>query len=168
MMMTDPQQELNNRSRLQVTASGLLDQPGQYLQAMINHENQQRILLEEPHQHQQQQQQGTITGEEGTQRTGGMIINHPTDTTTSSAAQPPPPAARASSTNIASIKFPVRLHRMLHDAEHIGFECIVSWVPGLNNCFKVHDVKKFVSIIMPFYFPRQSHYKSFLRQVNVT
>ena len=167
MMMTDPPQELNNRSRLQVTASGLLDQPGQYLQAMIN-ENQQRILLE------QQQQQGTATGEEGGGGGGGRgaqqrvnqdsgLLN-PTDTT-SAAAQPPP--ARASS-NIASIKFPVRLHRMLHDAETIGFEYIVSWVPGLNNCFKVHDVKQFVSIIMPFYFPRQSHYKSFLRQVNVT
>ena len=90
----------------------------------------------------------TILEEDGSQK--------PTTTTTSTIA------AAAAAT-----KFPSRLYRMLQDAEVYNFEHVVSWVPGENNCFKVYDSKQFVKDILPNYFPRQSRYKSFLRQVCV-
>lgn len=86
-------------------------------------------------------------------------------------------------------KFPFRLYEMLDDAEEQGFDHIVSWimVPSKNNknnsksskntktqtrtaedtYFKVHDRTKFTEELLPKYFPKQTKYRSFLRQLNL-
>lgn len=55
--------------------------------------------------------------------------------------------------NIASgedhgLSFPLKLHAMLEDAESKEFNTVVSWQAG-DKSFKVHDVNKFGSEIMP-------------------
>ena len=86
-------------------------------------------------------------------------------------------------------KFPFRLYEMLDDAEEQGFDHIVSWimVPSKNKSnknnsksnnskersdeedtyFKVHDRTKFTEELLPKYFPKQTKYRSFLRQLNL-
>ena len=59
-------------------------------------------------------------------------------------------------------RFPFRLNDMLNDAESLGHEHIVSWLP-CGRMFKVHKHKEFASRVMPLYC-RHSQYKSFLRQ----
>ena len=61
--------------------------------------------------------------------------------------------------------FPWKLHKMLEDAEEMGFDSIVSWLPG-GKVFHVRDTINFETHILPQYF-NQSHYKSFQRQLNI-
>ncbi|KAG7363742.1 HSF-type DNA-binding protein [Nitzschia inconspicua] len=63
------------------------------------------------------------------------------------------------------LSFPLKLHAMLEDAESKGFANIVSWQAG-DKSFKVIDVNKFGSDIMPMYF-NQTKFKSFQRQLNI-
>jgi hypothetical protein len=62
--------------------------------------------------------------------------------------------------------FPRMLLKMLEDAESKHFENIVSWAPGKNNLFRVHDSKTFTREIAPLYF-KCTQYKSFQRQLNL-
>jgi hypothetical protein len=67
----------------------------------------------------------------------------------------------------SSIPFPWRLHEILDDAEKSeGFQSIISWLPGHENAFRVHNSAAFVDMIMPKYF-HQTKYKSFQRQLNI-
>ena len=61
--------------------------------------------------------------------------------------------------------FPWKLHSLLEDAEDMGFDSIVSWLPG-GTRFKVHDTEIFESLLTPRYF-NQNYYKSFQRQLNI-
>jgi hypothetical protein len=61
------------------------------------------------------------------------------------------------------LQFPWKLHEMLRDAEKDP--SIVSWLPH-GKGFRVHKPQEFVQKVMPVYF-RQSHYKSFQRQLNL-
>ena len=67
--------------------------------------------------------------------------------------------------NRNSKAFPQLLHKMLEDAEHKGFQNIVSWQPH-GRAFRVHDKKKFVKEILSKYF-RQTQFTSFQRQLNL-
>lgn len=63
--------------------------------------------------------------------------------------------------------FPLRLHDLLdqtcdsycHDEARI-----ISWTPP-GNTFKIYDLEAFKTRILPKYFPKQSKYKSFRRQL---
>jgi hypothetical protein len=78
----------------------------------------------------------------------------------------------ASSTNSgiaterSSVQFPWRLHELLTEAESNGNDVIVSWIPGTNNAFKVHNKEKFTNEILPAYFSA-TKYKSFQRNLNL-
>lgn len=61
--------------------------------------------------------------------------------------------------------FPLKLHQLLNTVHEEGLDWIVSWSPQ-GNGFKVHNVKEFVSEILPRFFMRQTKYKSFQRQLN--
>jgi hypothetical protein len=61
--------------------------------------------------------------------------------------------------------FPVKLHKLLHQAEQCGKSDIVSWLPE-GKRFKVHDKERFAKEIMPQYFA-SSTYKSFQRSKNL-
>jgi hypothetical protein len=61
--------------------------------------------------------------------------------------------------------FPLKLHRMLDDAELNGFAHIVSWVEE-GAAFKVHDSEEFLEKVMPNYFD-QAKYECFRRQLNL-
>ena len=71
-----------------------------------------------------------------------------------------------------SASFPVMLHRMLTDVDELSLKDpdmkslqeIVSWQPH-GTAFKIHDKKKFVSIVMPIWFMRIK-YTSWVRQLN--
>jgi hypothetical protein len=55
---------------------------------------------------------------------------------------------------------------MLEDMATTGHESIVSWQPhGMS--FRVHLPEVFTSTVMPRYFPKQTKYKSFLRQLHI-
>ena len=68
--------------------------------------------------------------------------------------------------------FPVILHRMLSDIDELGSKDpdmerlreIVSWQPH-GTSFKIHDRKKFISVVMPVWFIR-IQYTSWIRQLN--
>lgn len=68
--------------------------------------------------------------------------------------------------------FPVMLHRMLADIEELGrkdpdmqsLQKIVSW-DSEGTAFKIHDKKKFASLLMPIWFMRIK-YTSWIRQLN--
>jgi hypothetical protein len=60
------------------------------------------------------------------------------------------------------LSFPLKLHAMLEEAENKGFTDVVAWQPG-DKSFRVNDVNKFSTEIMPRYF-NQTKFKSFQRQ----
>ena len=72
----------------------------------------------------------------------------------------------------SSFSFPVMLHRMLSDIDELaetdsssnGLQDIVSWQAGGKN-FKIHDRKRFISVVMPVWFMRIK-YSSWIRQLN--
>jgi hypothetical protein len=53
---------------------------------------------------------------------------------------------------------------MLENAPARGYADIVSWVKN-GKAFKVHDHRRFVASVLPFYF-NQSKYESFRRQLS--
>lgn len=61
--------------------------------------------------------------------------------------------------------FPYKLYDMLEESESQGYEEIVSWLSD-GKGFQVHDVEKFVAVILPLYFGNQTHFRSFQRQLN--
>ena len=63
-------------------------------------------------------------------------------------------------------QFPWRLYGMLERANEEDFSSIVSWMPGDDSSFKVHDPDNFVQTVMPKFF-HQTKYKSFQRQLNL-
>eukprot|EP00980_Cylindrotheca_fusiformis_P017355 scaffold5380_cov131-Cylindrotheca_fusiformis.AAC.32 len=65
-----------------------------------------------------------------------------------------------------SVQFPWRLHELLTESETNGNDTIISWIPGTNNAFKVHDKEKFTNEILPAYF-NATKYKSFQRNLNL-
>lgn len=67
--------------------------------------------------------------------------------------------------NNNSLPFPFKLHEMLLDAAKDGNEAVVSWQPH-GKAFRVHKPKDFAETLMPQYF-KQTHYKSFQRQLHI-
>jgi hypothetical protein len=63
-------------------------------------------------------------------------------------------------------KFPYKLHHLLDQAERVGFEDIVSWIPS-GKGFRIHRHSAFEERIMPVHFPGMTSYKSFRRQLNL-
>lgn len=72
--------------------------------------------------------------------------------------------AKASKGHSNKVLFPYKLLQVLEEAERDGNTHIVSWLPH-GKAFKVHKPEEFTSMIMQKYF-RQSHFKSFTRQVS--
>ena len=68
--------------------------------------------------------------------------------------------------NNPNAHFPWRLHELLTDCETNGNDTIISWIPGTNNAFKVHDKQRFTKEILPEYF-NATKYKSFQRNLNL-
>lgn len=64
-----------------------------------------------------------------------------------------------------SSMFPTVLHHMLEDAEKLGFDDVVSWLPH-GRAFHVHQPEKFVTDVMPKYF-RHTRLSSFQRQLSL-
>mmetsp|Transcript_2352 Transcript_2352/g.4392 ORF Transcript_2352/g.4392 Transcript_2352/m.4392 type:complete len:90 (-) Transcript_2352:2011-2280(-) len=60
------------------------------------------------------------------------------------------------------LSFPLKLHAMLDDAHSKDFTDVVAWQKG-DKSFRVNDVNRFGSEIMPRYF-NQTKFKSFQRQ----
>jgi hypothetical protein len=57
----------------------------------------------------------------------------------------------ANAPRVQSLPFPLKLHRMLSEAEEQGNEHIVSWLPD-GRSFLVHNPEKFVEIVLPSHF----------------
>jgi HSF-type DNA-binding len=77
----------------------------------------------------------------------------------------PDPEAADSNGSKAGLdhNFCMKLHYLLensHDQSHV-----ISWQPH-GRCFMVHDMKEFVSSMLPLWF-RQSKFASFQRQLNL-
>ncbi|CAB9498633.1 shock factor protein 4 [Seminavis robusta] len=62
--------------------------------------------------------------------------------------------------------FPLRLYRILYEAERNGFSDIISFLPN-GRAFKVHDRDRFLRDIMPRYFGGSSRTNTFLKQLNL-
>ncbi|CAJ1963181.1 unnamed protein product [Cylindrotheca closterium] len=61
--------------------------------------------------------------------------------------------------------FPFRLHKVIETVSEIDEEAsIISWTPA-GRTFRIHDLDAFKTQILPKYFPKQSKYKSFRRQL---
>lgn len=61
--------------------------------------------------------------------------------------------------------FPFRLYNVLEKVSEIDDESsIISWTPA-GRTFHIHDLDAFKTRILPKYFPKQSKYKSFRRQL---
>ena len=71
---------------------------------------------------------------------------------------PPPPPPLLHHVN----RFPARLHSLLDEAEAGGYDRIVSWQPG-GRSFRIHQPMMMVPVLRLH--SRQSHYRSFLRQL---
>ena len=65
----------------------------------------------------------------------------------------------------ANTRFPVKLYKMLSQAQQGGYDHIVSWNPD-GTSFRVHDKKMFVQQIMPIFFT-QTQFRSFQKQLNL-
>jgi hypothetical protein len=62
-------------------------------------------------------------------------------------------------------RFTGKLHRLLEDAECLGFEEVLRWNPD-GRSFTIYQPKVFAHIIMSAYF-KHTKYKSFQRQLNL-
>ena len=62
--------------------------------------------------------------------------------------------------------FPHLLHNMLSQVEQDGLAHIFSWMPN-GKAIKIHDKKAFVETIIPRYFPHQTQFKSYLKQLGL-
>jgi hypothetical protein len=56
--------------------------------------------------------------------------------------------------------FPWRVHFVLERAEEEGWLSVISWLPGNDSAFKVHDVERFSKQILNKYF-QQSKFSKF-------
>jgi HSF-type DNA-binding len=63
-------------------------------------------------------------------------------------------------------KFPIQLHQMLEAIDGTEHSRIVHWLPH-GRAFAVLDKKRLESDLLPAYFPQQSSYASFQRQLNI-
>lgn len=61
--------------------------------------------------------------------------------------------------------FPFKLHSILENADKVGQDHIISWLPS-GKAFKIHKPKEFADAIMPQYF-NQTKYRSFQRQLYI-
>mmetsp|Transcript_114637 Transcript_114637/g.171455 ORF Transcript_114637/g.171455 Transcript_114637/m.171455 type:complete len:431 (+) Transcript_114637:59-1351(+) len=66
---------------------------------------------------------------------------------------------------MASTTFPVKLHRLLCEAEKGNNSDVISWLPD-GEAFKVHDKARFTTEFMPSYFGT-SNYRSFQKNLNM-
>ena len=62
--------------------------------------------------------------------------------------------------------FPLLLHNMLSQVEQDGLAHIFSWMPN-GKAIKIHDKKAFIETIIPRYFPHQTQFKSYLKQLGL-
>ena len=90
----------------------------------------------------------------------------PPDPPSTSTVAAPKAANSDLSSLLSNVPFPLRLHAMLDDAYHMGFQYIVSWMAD-GHAFKVHQPDAFVSQVLSTYFNNQTRYKSFQRQLNI-
>ena len=67
----------------------------------------------------------------------------------------------------ASAAFPAKLHRLLQDADRLGFDDIIAWQSPDGVSFKIYDPERFVHEIMPTYFKQCTKLKSFHRQLHM-
>ena len=65
----------------------------------------------------------------------------------------------------SQLSFPLKLHRILDQAEKDGKKDVISWLPH-GKAFLVHDVDRFVNEIMSQHF-NQTKYPSFQRQLHM-
>ena len=72
-------------------------------------------------------------------------------------APPAASAAKAATPGGPASTFPLKLHKMLNDAEAKGFDHIVRWES--KKAFKVFDLDLFASQVMRQYFGSQNKYK---------
>jgi HSF-type DNA-binding len=63
-------------------------------------------------------------------------------------------------------KFPIRLSRMLEGVRESGHSSIVRWLPH-GRAFKIYNKMSFVEHVLPVYFPAQTEYASFQRQLKI-
>jgi HSF-type DNA-binding len=63
-------------------------------------------------------------------------------------------------------RFPCRLHRMLEGVSASGHSSIVRWLPH-GRAFKIYHKAWLVEHVLPVYFPFQTEYASFQRQLNI-
>ena len=102
----------------------------------------------------------------------------------------PSSSAKKSAVNIKNMLFPLKLYKIMEDAEKIqsmksdgdgnekddgnekttitkdvGFADVISWLPD-GDAFRIHDVKRFENEIMPKYF-HSSNIKSFQKSLNL-
>jgi hypothetical protein len=87
---------------------------------------------------------------------------HKMNATTVSSKQPNQHRARM--LNQLKLPFPLKLHRLLEEAEKKCSDHIVSWLPD-GKAFKIHDPEQFCNTVMAAYF-KQTKLKSFTRQVS--
>lgn len=67
---------------------------------------------------------------------------------------------------LADDSFPMKLHRILDQAEKEGYVHIISWQPH-GRAFAIRDAALFSRIIMPKYFPTSKKFSSIQRQFNI-
>lgn len=60
------------------------------------------------------------------------------------------------------VPFPLKLHKLLNDAESKGFQSVISWAPG-GKAFRIHDATLMPQVLSAYF--NQTKYKSFLRQL---
>ena len=60
--------------------------------------------------------------------------------------------------------FPFRLYNVLETVSDTDEASVISWTPN-GTTFRIHDLDRFKTHILPKYFPKQSQYKSFRRQL---
>jgi HSF-type DNA-binding len=63
-------------------------------------------------------------------------------------------------------RFPSQLHRMLEGVSASGHSSIVRWLPH-GRGFKIYNRSSFVEDVLPVYFPFQTEFASFRRQLNL-
>jgi HSF-type DNA-binding len=65
------------------------------------------------------------------------------------------------------VSFPFRLHEMLESVESSPESAAIAGWQQHGRSFKVHDRKRFQSLVLPSFFPFQSTFASFQRQLNI-
>jgi len=79
------------------------------------------------------------------------------------------PAENKDTLNVfAKFAFPFKLHAILEDSSNSNnnYDAIISWHPS-GLAFKIHKPKEFATTILPHYFPNQTKFRSFQRQLYI-